>query len=266
MALLIISPLSRVKIVVVAPPRKVPRPVKLDTPETVSAPVRAIVPSVALVIVSPFKSVMEVVEATPSSWITPLVPLLITSPLSKVSIVVVAPPRKVAKPLVVMAPAEVVVALPPTHKALLAETLVVEALAKVVSPVTSRVEYKVAAPVAINVVDALKEPSNQDIPSNSDCPSMSKLSSAKAVICPPRDPVPILAPEVTVKSVPTVAAAPVVTAPVKVLVSVTVKVPPVLILVLIVVAAKVTAKTKTNDTNTDKAMEKILLLFINYLN
>ena len=83
---------------------------------------------------------IEVVEATPPSWITPSVALLIISPLSKVSIVVVAPPRKVAKPLVVRAPAEVVVALPPTHKALLAETLVVEALAKVVKPVTLRVE------------------------------------------------------------------------------------------------------------------------------
>ena len=104
------------------------------------------------------------------------------SPLSKVKVVVVAPPRKVAKPLAVMAPAEVVVALPPTQRALLADILVVEALAKVVKPVTSRVEYKVAAPVAINVVDALKEPSNQEMPSNSDCPSISKLSSASAVM------------------------------------------------------------------------------------
>lgn len=93
----------------------------------------------------------------------------------------------------------VVVAFPPTHKALLTETLVVVALPKVVKPVTPRVEL-------------------------------------------------------------------IVTAPVKVLVSLTVKVPPVLMLVLIVDAAKVTAKMKTNDTNTDKAMEKILLLFINYLN
>ena len=91
------------------------------------------------------------------------------------------------------------VALPPTHKALLTENIVLEALPKVVLPVTPRVEL-------------------------------------------------------------------IVTAPVKVLVSLTVKVPPVLMLVLIVVAAYVTAKTKTNDTNTDKAMEKILLLFINYLN
>ena len=66
-ALVIVSPLSKVNIVVVAPPRKVDRPVKLDTPETVNAPVSAIVPSVALVIVSPFSKVIEVVEATPPS-------------------------------------------------------------------------------------------------------------------------------------------------------------------------------------------------------
>ena len=135
-----------------------------------------------------------------------------------------------------------------------------EALAKVVLPETSKVEYNVAAPVANKVLDALKEPSNQAMPSNSDWPSTNKLSSAKAVMCPPDASEPTLVPEVTVKSVP------IVTAPVKVLVSLTVKVPPVLMLVLIVVAAYVTAKTKTNDTNTDKAMEKILLLFINYLN
>ena len=70
-----------------------PRPVKVDAPETVSAPVRAIVPSVALVIVSPLSRVMEVVEAMPSSWITPSVALLIVSPLSSVNVVVVAPPR-----------------------------------------------------------------------------------------------------------------------------------------------------------------------------
>ena len=129
----------------------------------VVAAVRVIVPSVALVIVSPLRSVTDVDEAIPFIWTTPSVALLMTSPLSKVSEVVVAPPLKVAK------------------------------------PVTPKVEL-------------------------------------------------------------------IVTAPVKVLVSVTLNVPPVLMLVLIVDAAKVTAKTKTNDTNTDKAMEKILLLFINYLN
>ena len=67
-------------------------------------PVKAIVPSVALVIVSPFNKVMEVVEAMPSSWITPSVALLIVSPLSNVNMVVVAPPRKVPRPVKVDAP------------------------------------------------------------------------------------------------------------------------------------------------------------------
>jgi len=308
--------------VVVAPPSKVAKPVKLETSETVNAPVRAIVPSVALVIVSPFNKVIEVVEATPPSWMTPSVALLIISPLRSVKIVVVAPPAKVANPSALIAPAAEIVTpeLPkpsPTVKLVAAvcvglnvpvtvkfpttvdeavernpfenvppvidvvaafKTIVPSVALVIVSPlskvkivvvapprkvaklVTSKVEYKVAAPVAINVVDARKEPSNQDMPSNSDSPSTNKLSSAKAVMCPPDASAPTLVPEVTVKSVPNV------TAPVKVLMSFTVNVPPVLMLVLIVVAAYVTAKTKTNDTNTDKAIRKKLLLFINYLN
>ena len=63
----------------------------------VVAAVRVIVPSVALVIVSPFNKVIEVVEATPPSWIMPSVALLIISPLSRVKMVVVAPPSKVAR-------------------------------------------------------------------------------------------------------------------------------------------------------------------------
>lgn len=47
---------------------------------------------------------------------------------------------KVNEPLVEILPAEVVVALPLTHKLPLAETLVVEALASVVKPETLRVE------------------------------------------------------------------------------------------------------------------------------
>ena len=128
--------------------------------------------------------------------------------------------------------------------------MVLEALAKVVLPETSRVEYKMDAPVAINVVDALKEPSNQDIPSNSDSPSTNKLSFAKAVMCPPDASAPTLVPEVTVKSVPKV------TAPVKVLVSLTVNVPPVLMLVLIVDAAKVTAKRRQTTRTPTKQWKK----------
>src|SRR3989344_8472266 len=214
-ALVICSPLSKVKMVVVAPPRKVPRPVKADTPETVNAPVSAIVPSVALVIVSPFNKVIEVVEATPPSWMTPSVALLIISPLRSVKIVVVAPPARVANPSALIAPAAEIVTpespkplptvklvaavcvglkvpvtvkfpttvdeavernpfenVPPVIEVVAAFKTIVPSVALViVSPlskvkivvvapprkvaklVTSKVEYKVAAPVAINVVD-----------------------------------------------------------------------------------------------------------------
>lgn len=76
---------------------------------------RVIVPSVALVIVSPLSKVMEVLEAIPLSCITPSVALLIISPFKRVRVVVVAPPKSVAKPATLRAPAEliVVVAVPP---------------------------------------------------------------------------------------------------------------------------------------------------------
>ena len=73
-------------LVVVAPPSKVAKPVKLDTPETVKAPVRAIVPSVALVIVSPFKSVSEVVVAPPRNVLKPVTESVLAADTAPVNV------------------------------------------------------------------------------------------------------------------------------------------------------------------------------------
>ena len=71
--------LSRVKSPVEEAVEKMELPVTFKVPLTVALPVKAIVPSVALVIVSPFKRVREVVDATPPSWITPSVAFDIVS-------------------------------------------------------------------------------------------------------------------------------------------------------------------------------------------
>ena len=71
---------------------------------------------------------------------------------------------KVKEPLVEMAPAAVVVAFPPTHKFPDIDSFVEEAFTRVVTPVTLRVEYKVAAPVTCKVLEPTKVPKVAKLP------------------------------------------------------------------------------------------------------